>query len=63
MKKLKTINPFWAFIAIILGGTLFKHVNFTSFKLADPYFDIVYFIVFVLSIYFLIKDYRSKTQK
>lgn len=63
MEKKKGINPFWAFIAIILGWRLFKHFNFTSLKFADPYFDIVYGIVFLISIYLIIKDYNKIAEK
>lgn len=63
MDFIKRINPFWSFIAVILGWTLFKHLDFTTFQLADPYFDIVYLIVFVIAVYFLIKDYRKRAQQ
>jgi membrane protein DedA with SNARE-associated domain len=63
MEIIKRINPFWGFIAAILGWTLYKHFDFTSFKFADPYFDTVYFIVFVISIYFLIIEYKKQAKK
>lgn len=60
MEQRKGINFFFAFIAIILGWTLYKHIDFSTFKFADPYLDLLYFIAFAASIYFLIKD-RNKT--
>ncbi len=63
MENIKKINPFWGFIAAILGWTLFKHFDSTSFKFADPYFDIVYFIVLVVAIFFIIKDFKQQSGK
>lgn len=63
MEKKKGINPFWAFIAIILGWRLFKHFNFLTFKFSDPYFDVVYIIVFSTSIYLIVKDYNKQADK
>lgn len=63
MESKKGYNFFFALIAIILGWTLFKHFDFENFKLADPVLDILYLIVFVISIYFLIKDYRRQPGK
>lgn len=63
MENKKGINVFFAFIAIILGWTLFKHFDFKTFKLADPYLDILYLIVFVISIYLIIKDRKKTTEK
>lgn len=60
MKILKGINPFWGFIAVLLGWTLFKHVDFQSLSFADPYFDAVYMIVLSISVYFIIKDYKNR---
>jgi hypothetical protein len=63
MKSKKGLNPFWSFIAVILGWGLFKDFDFTTYKFSEPYFDIVYFIVLVISIYFLIIDYRKQPGK
>ncbi len=60
MGNQKRINPFWAFIAAILGWRLLKHFDFKTFTFADPYFDIVYIIVFGVAIFFIIKDYKSE---
>ena len=55
MENKKGINCFFAFIAFTLGLTLFKHIDFATFTLKDPVMDILYLIVFVLSIYFMVK--------
>lgn len=53
MENKKEINWFFAFIAFTLGLTLFKHIDFKNFTLKEPALDILYLIVFILSIYFL----------
>ena len=55
MENKKGLNWFFAIIAFTLGLTLFKHIDFATFTLKDPAMDILYLIVFVLSIYFMIK--------
>jgi membrane protein DedA with SNARE-associated domain len=57
--------PSFAFgiIAIILGWTLIKHFNFENFSFQKPLLDALYLIVFVFSIYALIKNYRNRTEK
>lgn len=62
MENKKSVNFFLAFIAIILGWTLFKHFDFKTFKFADPYLDILYLIVFLISIFLIIKDRRKTTK-
>jgi hypothetical protein len=63
MENKKGLNLFFAFIAFILGWTLFKHFDFENFKFQDPALDILYLIVFAVSIYLLIKDYRKRPEK
>jgi len=60
METKKGLNVFFAFIAVILGWTLFKHVDFRNLTLKDPVLDILYFIVFVISIYLIIKNYSKR---
>jgi hypothetical protein len=55
MENKNGINWFFAFIAFTLGLTLFKHIDFKNFTLKDHVLDILYLIVFVLSIYFMLK--------
>ena len=59
MESKKGYNFFFALIAIILGWTLFKHFDFQTFRFADPDLDILYLIVFVLSIYFIFKGSKK----
>lgn len=63
MDNKKGINLFFAFMAIILGWTLFKHFDFKTFKFADPYLDIIYLIVFIISIYLIIKNRNKRPEK
>ncbi len=63
MESKKGINLFFAFIALILGLTLFKHIDFKNFTLEDPVLDILYLIVFIISIYLIIKDYTKRPEK
>lgn len=63
MDDKKGINLFFAFIAVILGWTLFKHIDFKNLTLKDPFLDILYFIVFSISIYLIIKDKKKRTEK
>lgn len=60
MESKKGLNLFFVFIAFILGWTLIKHFDFNNFKFEDPALDILYLIVFVISIYLLIKDYTKR---
>ena len=59
MENKKGINWFFAFIAFTLGLTLFKHIDFKYFTLKDPVLDVLYLIVFVLSIYFMLKGKKQ----
>lgn len=63
METKKGINLFFALIAFTLGLTLFKHFDFENFKFEDPALDILYLIVFVISIYLIIKDYIKRLEK
>ncbi len=61
MTSKKGINLFFVLIAFTLGLTLVKHIDFKNLTLKDPVLDILYIIVFVISIYFIIKDYKKTT--
>ena len=63
MENKKGINLFFAFIAFTLGWTLFKHFDIKSFTFEDPTLDILYLIVFVISIYLILKDYIKRPEK
>jgi putative effector of murein hydrolase len=55
MEKKNGMNFFIGIIAIILGVTLFKQFDFINLKFEKPLLDVVYFIGFIISIYFLVK--------
>lgn len=63
MENKKGINWFFAFIAFTLGLTLYKHIDFKNLTLKDPYLDILYIIVFLISILLIIKDFRKRPEK
>ena len=63
MKNTKGINLFFAFIAFILGLALLRHIDFKNFTVKQPVLTALYFIVFVIAILLLIKDYRKPPQK
>jgi hypothetical protein len=56
MENKKGINLFFAFIAFTLGLTLIKHIDFQNFRLKDPLLDTLYIVIFIASIYFMVKD-------
>jgi hypothetical protein len=59
----KGMNWFFAFIAFTLGLTLIKHIDFKNLTFKEPVLDILYIVVFVISIYIIIKDLKKKTDK
>ena len=59
MQTKKTLNFFFLIIAFILGSTLFKHFDFINLKFENPVLDIIYLIVFLASVYLIIKDYKK----
>lgn len=60
MDNKKGMNWFFAFIAFTLGLTLVKHIDFKNLTLKEPALDILYIIVFILSIYMTFKK-KSNT--
>ena len=63
MENTKGMNFFFAIIAIILGIALWKQFDFDTLKFLKPALATLYLIVFVASIYFLIKNYKSRLKK
>lgn len=63
MDSKKGLNWFFAFIAFTLGLTLSKHIDFKNLTLKEPILDILYIIVFIISIYIIIKDLKKTTGK
>ena len=60
MEKKKSISFTFSIVAIILGVVLFKHFDFKNFRFAQPALDIVYLITVIISIYILVRGFRSK---
>lgn len=63
MEDKKGMNWFFVFIAFTLGLTLIKHIDFKSLTLKEPVLDVLYIVVFILSIYLIIKDLKKKQLK
>jgi hypothetical protein len=63
MENKKGLNWFFAFIAFTLGLTLIKHIDLKNLTLKEPVLDILYIIVFAISIYIIIKDLKKNTDK
>lgn len=63
MDNIKGMNWIFALIAFTLGLTLIKHIDFKTLTLKEPLLDILYIVVFIISIYFMIKDLKKKTEK
>lgn len=63
MNNKKGLNWVFVLIAFTLGLTLIKHIDFKNFTLKEPYLDILYIIVFIISIYIIVKDLKKSTDK
>lgn len=63
MANKKGINFFFGIIAIILGLAIYKQFDFENIKFEKPALATLYIIVFVLSIFFLIRDYKKRPEK
>jgi nicotinamide riboside transporter PnuC len=59
MDNKKGMKWFFALIAFTLGLTLIKHIDFKTLTLKEPVLDILYIIVFIISIYLIIKDLKN----
>ncbi|WP_281635819.1 hypothetical protein [Flavobacterium marginilacus] len=63
MENKKIPSFAFAIVAIILGSALFKHFNFEDMSFQKPLLDALYLIIFVFSIYALIKSRKNRTEK
>ena len=63
MDNKKGMNWFFVFIAFTLGLTLIKYIDFKYLTLKEPVLDILYIIVFIISIYLIIKDLKKRPEK
>jgi len=62
-KNKKTPNFFLVIIVLILGQVLFEKFDFENLKFEKPALAILYIVVFVFSIYLLIRDYKNRPEK
>ncbi|MBL0740698.1 hypothetical protein [Chryseolinea lacunae] len=60
MEKKKTLSFTFGIVAIILGVTLFKQFDFENLKFQKTGLAIVYSIAFIISIYVLVKNSKTK---
>ncbi|SOD92737.1 hypothetical protein SAMN06269250_4132 [Spirosoma fluviale] len=63
MENKKNVNFTFIVVAFILGTTLIKHFDFKTSSFKMPALDIIFLIAFILSIYFIIKDYKKQPEK
>lgn len=62
MENKKGINFVFAIVAVIIGVALWKQFDFDTFKFQKPALAIVYLVVFIASVYLLIKDYNKRSE-
>lgn len=60
MENKKPITFIFWVIAIILGVTLYKQFDFKTLKFEKPELAIVYIVVFMFSVYYIIKNSKKK---
>jgi len=61
MEKKRKINFMFLIIAFILGTALWKDFDFQSLRFEKPALDTVFLITFIVSVYLIIKDLRTKS--
>lgn len=63
MEKKKGVNIVFIIIAAIVGAAIYRQFDFETQKFEKPALAILYIIVFLASIYFLIRDLTNRPQK
>lgn len=63
MENRKPVSFTLLVVAIILGVTLFKQFDFKTLRFEQPALAFIYLIVFVVSVYFLIKRPKNQSEK
>jgi uncharacterized membrane protein len=58
--KKGSINFFFAVIAIILAKAIYQQFDVQTMRFEKVWLSILYIVVFVASLFFLIKQYRGK---
>ncbi|MDP5202144.1 hypothetical protein [Flavobacterium sp. DG2-3] len=59
MENKKPITFVFWIIAIILGVVLFKQFDFQSLKFENPALAVIYIVVFVFSVYYIIRNSKK----
>ena len=60
MQNNKVPSFFFIVVALILGSALYKQFDFQQVTFEKPALAILYMVVFVFSLYGLIKNFRNK---
>jgi len=63
MENKKEGTFFFAIIAIIVGGALWKQIDFRTMTVDKTALSIVYLCTFLFSVFFLIRSFRHRGQK
>jgi Ca2+/Na+ antiporter len=63
MENRKPVSFTLLVVAIILGVILFKQFDFKTLRFEQPALAVIYLIVFVVSVYFLIKRPKNQSEK
>ena len=63
MKNIKLPNFFFTVIAIIIGAALYKQFDFDDLRFEKPALAILFVIVFIFSIYGIVKNYKKSTDE
>ncbi|MDQ6472537.1 hypothetical protein RB619_17990 [Flavobacterium sp. LHD-80] len=63
MENKKPISFTLLVVVIILGATLYKQFDFKTLQFEKPALATLYLIVFVVSLYFLIKRPKKSSEK
>ncbi|WP_026730562.1 hypothetical protein [Flavobacterium denitrificans] len=59
MENKNTLRFTFSIIAIILGVVLFKQFDFETLKFEKPALAIIYIVVFIFSVFILIKNRKK----
>lgn len=63
MENRRTFSFTLSIVAIILGVTLFKQFDFKNLRFEQPALAVIYIIVFVASVYFLVRKPKNRSEK
>lgn len=63
MENKKIPSFVFGVVAVILGWTLIKHFDYKNLSFQKPLLDALYLIVFVFTIYALLKNNKKRTEK